>query len=708
MAASLLFSIALTMCGYTSAIAGALTVNSTVTFASLDNSGVDEDATAGILKVSSLTIQSGGSINANDDPPKIPNANADPMTIVVTGDAEIQAGGAIYAENRSQGGSGGNIRLTVGGTLILRGTSGLTPGGIISSSKSGGGGSGNGGDITINATGSITLEAGSAILAESNATSGGAIELTSSGDITIAGEVSSYGNISGVSNQPPGGGQIIITAAGNLLVNDAGIISSKGRDPGADLVSLRACQVTIYGLVESTGPGHVVPSNPANHVGPSNRPGKPANSTAGIEIWAGTTLTIDGLNHNGQINADLGPAGGRSWIDLFANGAINILGSTVSTDNFVVHANEEGANTTTAGIITVKSLNSTITASGRVLQADATTGGSTGGEMTIEAKGAVTLDGATIFARGDFNETGGYGKADTVSVRSFGSTISWTNGTGDVRPTGTDNVGTTLAASSRGVIFFKKCAGTVNVTGATFPNNGTPATTPTTLGDDCSGAPTVPTYVTFPTCGGDQHLPVEFSSFNLASADGFVAISWSTASEINNAGFEIYRAIGEDSIFTAIASYINQPALVGLGTSALGRNYSFVDGNNAPLQAGTVYSYKIVDVSTEGIRTEHGTKSIRVDDAATADVSFLRLHSVMPNPAYDEMQAIYTLPEETTVSMEIYTADGRLVATPLNAVSQTIGSHSQSISVAHLAPGMYTLRLMAGTGSRVQQFVVVR
>ena len=68
-------------------------------------------------------------------------------------------------------------------------------------------------------------------------------------------------------NQPPGGGTITIVAGCALTVSDTGLVSSRGRDPGADLVHLEGCAVKIFGVVESTvtaGGGHVLPVNPPN------------------------------------------------------------------------------------------------------------------------------------------------------------------------------------------------------------------------------------------------------------------------------------------------------------------------------------------------------------------------------------------------------------------------------------------------------------
>ena len=129
--------------------------------------------------------------------------------------------------------------------------------------------------------------------------------------------------------QAPGGGPITVIARCDLTVD--GTIRSKGNDAGADLIHLEGgCHVVINGLVESTGGGHGIPTNPPNHcygpIGNPSRPDKPQNSTACIEVWAGDSLVI---NATGELNADLGLTGdndGVSWIDLFARGDIAING----------------------------------------------------------------------------------------------------------------------------------------------------------------------------------------------------------------------------------------------------------------------------------------------------------------------------------------------------------------------------------------------
>jgi len=356
--------------------------------------------------------------------------------------------------------------------------------------------------VNINLSGPLGQVPGAVI--RSNSCSGGVIKLTATTNVDIDGLVESVGTESGTGAvQPPGGGPITVKAGCDLTVSDTGKLSSRGQDPGADLVHLEACTVEVYGIVESTGAAHGAPNSPFNHCANANRPDKPSNSTACIEIWSGSTIVIDSnAPHAGELNADIGFSGGGSgfsWIDIFANGKITISDGT-NNPGFAVHANKilQGL----AGTITVKSLGANIEANGNALQADCTHAGGAGGTLTVEAMQGVNLNQGTLYARGDFVATGGFGTGGKENIRSYQSSIVWQNGVGDVRPTGTGDAVHPVPAASRGVIGLTDClAGNVDTTGSIFPWNGTTATTPSNFNTACAGAPTVNTsYVSLPIC----------------------------------------------------------------------------------------------------------------------------------------------------------------------------------------------------------------
>jgi hypothetical protein len=83
-------------------------------------------------------------------------------------------------------------------------------------------------------------------------------------------------------------------------------------------------------------------------------------------------------------------------------------------------------------------------------------------------------------------------------------------------------------------------------------------------------------------------------------------------------------------------------------------------------------------------------------------------HTVSPNPAHDNLRCSFTLPRAATLTVQIYSTDGPLIAVPVCAEQFEAGPQIISIPVAELPAGVYTLHVLAGEGSFTEQFVVVR
>ena len=90
-------------------------------------------------------------------------------------------------------------------------------------------------------------------------------------------------------------------------------------------------------------------------------------------------------------------------------------------------------------------------------------------------------------------------------------------------------------------------------------------------------------------------LPVELSHFSPArdKVTGAVVITWSTQSELNNAGFFIKRSQQADGEFKVI----NATMIQGAGTTSEKQFYTY---NDTTAQPNVVYYYQIEDVSLDG------------------------------------------------------------------------------------------------------------
>jgi len=100
-------------------------------------------------------------------------------------------------------------------------------------------------------------------------------------------------------------------------------------------------------------------------------------------------------------------------------------------------------------------------------------------------------------------------------------------------------------------------------------------------------------------------LRVSLLALDATVAGRSVVLEWSTASELNNEGFNLYRSEAEDGEYVKI----NQALIPAQGNPSTGASYSFVDTDVRP---GRTYYYKLEDVDTSGNSTFHGPVSATV------------------------------------------------------------------------------------------------
>ena len=109
--------------------------------------------------------------------------------------------------------------------------------------------------------------------------------------------------------------------------------------------------------------------------------------------------------------------------------------------------------------------------------------------------------------------------------------------------------------------------------------------------------------------GGTDALPVQLSSFRAERTDAGVAITWSTESELDNAGFTIRRSKMQNGVFWSIHARL----ILGAGTTGEKNDYTLMDTTAEP---GVIYYYQIEDISFGGVRRTLATTRLRGDFSA--------------------------------------------------------------------------------------------
>jgi len=172
-------------------------------------------------------------------------------------------------------------------------------------------------------------------------------------------------------------------------------------------------------------------------------------------------------------------------------------------------------------------------------------------------------------------------------------------------------------------------------------------------------------------------LPVELVSFGSSINANTVELSWITASEINNMGFDIERK-------RESGSYAKIGFVSGNGTKTDYSYYSFIDVISQP----GIYFYRLKQIDFDG--SIKYSNEIRVE-IESVPLTF-NLEQNYPNPFNPSTTISYTLPEAGFVNLTVYNSLGEKVNELVNKFEES-GKHNVIFSAENLSSGMYIYKL---------------
>ena len=187
-------------------------------------------------------------------------------------------------------------------------------------------------------------------------------------------------------------------------------------------------------------------------------------------------------------------------------------------------------------------------------------------------------------------------------------------------------------------------------------------------------------------------LPVELTSFTANQGSGTVDLSWVTATEVNNFGYEIERA---NSVKEAIWEKIG--FISGHGNSISPNNYSFKD--NKPLSGKSQYRLKQID--QDGVFKY----SIAVEVAAV--ILKYDLAQNFPNPYNPSTLITYSIAAQSNVTIKIYNVLGKLITTLVNE-NKEAGSYTVNFNAAGISNGVYFYKIQAGNYAATKKMLLLK
>ena len=203
----------------------------------------------------------------------------------------------------------------------------------------------------------------------------------------------------------------------------------------------------------------------------------------------------------------------------------------------------------------------------------------------------------------------------------------------------------------------------------------------------------------------DPTLPVELSYFAATlTAENFVNIAWTTQTETNMNGFNIYRNEGSDILAGAI-----QIAYIPATNTSTTQNYKHIDRE---VENGHTYYYWLECVETNGESTFNGPSPVYVDGPTPPVLpEYTIMHNAYPNPfrAGDGTTINVDVKAGDTGTVTIYNILGQVVKTvPVIQGKNDIFWNGRDSKGNLCGNGIYFYKLSTNSLNQTKKMVIVK
>ncbi|MEM8486290.1 MAG: PA14 domain-containing protein [Bacteroidota bacterium] len=186
----------------------------------------------------------------------------------------------------------------------------------------------------------------------------------------------------------------------------------------------------------------------------------------------------------------------------------------------------------------------------------------------------------------------------------------------------------------------------------------------------------------------DITLPVTLTSFTGLVDEELIHLQWETASELNNAGFEVQFLSAHTLLPNeeAAATWQSLAFVSGQGTTDAPHAYQYTVEGLAP----GIYDFRLKQIDFDG--TFMHTAPIQIVFQTSGEVV---LHANYPNPFNPVTQIRFELPVSAEVDLSVFDVTGRKVAVLVDGPMQS-GRHSVAFDGLNLSSGTYFYQLQTG------------
>ena len=212
----------------------------------------------------------------------------------------------------------------------------------------------------------------------------------------------------------------------------------------------------------------------------------------------------------------------------------------------------------------------------------------------------------------------------------------------------------------------------------------------------------------------DDPLPVILSSFTVSYTDNSAILNWTTQSETDNLGFNVYRSISQN-LGQSILLNVNG-LIEGAGNSTEPTDYIFVDMYG--VEENFTYYYWIESVNNAGETEMFGPVSLTIPLDETNQGTPIApdsygLQQNYPNPFNPSTSISFALQEDSNVELIIYNIKGRKIRSIFNDhISadqiQTVIWDGNDASNKQVSSGVYFYKLITDKKVYMNKMLLIK
>jgi len=213
----------------------------------------------------------------------------------------------------------------------------------------------------------------------------------------------------------------------------------------------------------------------------------------------------------------------------------------------------------------------------------------------------------------------------------------------------------------------------------------------------------------------EEPVPVELSTFMARYIDNLPSIYWTTQTESDNSGFNIYRGESYDALENDEAILVNPLMIPGAGTTFEPTDYTFIDEH--PVEINSTYWYWIESTDGSGETDGYGPISITIpnidDNPDFMPEIDTKAFTNYPNPFYPQTTIKFAMKEAGNVDLSVYNLKGQKVKS-LFSGDVAADSNKEVIwdgkdsSGKKVMSGIYLSVLKTGTNTYTKKMILTK